>query len=105
MIDNTSFFRQIPLTGAQADMLLQRNTTMRLIQVDPGYCKVELDSGAIGFVMTAMLEPVPRGNPDGLPDGPGIEDLGPDVIDPTPPTPPVGPGIPDVLPPTIDPEP
>ena len=101
-LDNTSFFRQIPLTGAQPDLLLQRHTTMRLIQVSPSYCRVELDSGEVGFVMTAMLEPVPRKKPDGLPDGPGIEDLNPDVIDPNPP---VGPGIPDVLPPTIEPEP
>ena len=99
MVDNTSFFRQIPLTGAQADLLLQRHTNMRLIQVSPGYSRVELDSGEVGFVMTAMLEPVPRQNPN--PDGPGIEDPNPDVIDPNPP---VGPGIPDVLPPTIDPE-
>ena len=83
-------------------MLLQRHTTMRVIQIDPGYCKVELDSGAIGFVMTAMLEPIPPKQPDNIPP-PDLPD-GPDILDPVPPTPPVGPGIPDVLPPTIDPE-
>lgn len=104
LIDNASFFRQIPLTGGQADQLLQRHATMRLIQIDPGYCKVELDSGEIGFVMTAMLEPIPPKQPDNLPVNPSD---GPPIINPPPidPQPPVGSGIPDILPPTIDPEP
>lgn len=104
LIDNTSFFRQIPLSGSQADLLLQRGATMRLIQIDPGYCKVELDSGEIGFVMTAMLEPIPPKQPGNLPVNPSD---GPPIINPPPidPQPPVGSGIPDVLPPTIDPEP
>ena len=101
LIDNTSFFRQIPLTGGQADLLLQRHTTMRVIQTDPGYCKVELDSGEIGFVMTAMLEPIPVKQPERPVEHP-ID--GPTIIEPDP-TPPTGPGVPDLLPPTIDPEP
>ena len=101
MIDNTSFFRQLPLSGGQADLLLQRHTSVRIIKLDPGYSKVELDSGEIGFVQTAMLEPMPVRKPDGGPDGPAVEDSKPDILDPIPPT---GPGMPEVLPPTIDPE-
>ncbi len=102
LIDNTSFFRQIPLAGGQADLLLQRHTTMKVIQIDPGYCRVELDSGEIGFVMTAMIEPIPVKVPERPVDEP-ID--GPTIIEPIDPDPPVGPGVPDLLPPTIDPEP
>lgn len=98
MIDNTSFFRQIPLSGGQADLLLQRHATMRVIQLDPGYSKVELDSGEVGFVMTAMLEPIPANQPD---EQPGDLGDGPAVLDPDPST--GGTGVPDLLPPTIEP--
>ncbi|MGA0899714.1 MAG: hypothetical protein ACO3SO_04840 [Luteolibacter sp.] len=106
IIDNTSFFRQLPLSGAQADLLLQRHTSVRLIQVDGGYSKVELDNGEIGFVLTAMLEPNAPRLPDAskgfaYPDGAGV-DAGADDRNALPP---VGPGMPDMLPPTIDPEP
>lgn len=101
MIDNTSFFRQLPLSGGQADLLLQRHTSVRVIKLDPGYSKVELDSGEIGFVQTAMLEPMPVAKPDKQPDGPTADGPKPDVLDPTPP---VGPGMPELLPPTIEPE-
>lgn len=99
MIDNTSFFRHLPLGGAQADLLLQRHTAMRVIQLEPGYSKVELDSGEVGFVLTAMLEAIPPKVPVN-PDQPDRSDQ----LDPIPPTPPVGSGVPDLLPPTIEPE-
>ena len=81
-------------------MLLQRHTTMRLIQFDPGYSRVELDSGEVGFVLTAMLEAIPPKEPGQNPIQPDLDDQ----LDTIPPSPPASSGIPDVLPPTIEPE-
>lgn len=101
MIDNTSFFRQLPLSGGQADLLLQRHTSLRVIKLDIGYSQVELDSGEIGFVQTASLEPIALSKPVERPNASEVEDRESDILDPSPP---IGPGMPELLPPTIEPE-
>ncbi len=55
-MDNTAFFKNKPSGDADADKLLTRGTSMKVISNYDSYTKVELDSGEIGFVPTVMLE-------------------------------------------------
>ncbi len=120
-MDNTAFFQSRPKGEADADKLLKRGTSMKVISTSDSYVKVELDSGEVGFVPSVMLEdpnaaqqmptthpgeyqvypplpgsgigqPLPVVDPAGLPPGGAI----PTVIDPdapaaTAPVPPVTP--------------
>ncbi|MBX3741583.1 MAG: hypothetical protein KF712_11365 [Akkermansiaceae bacterium] len=54
-IDNTAFFNKRPKGDADADKLLARNTSMKVISSDSSYVKVELDSGEVGFVPAVMV--------------------------------------------------
>lgn len=68
-LDNTAFFKIRPKGDADADKLLVRGTSMKVISYSGSYVKVELDSGEIGFVPAVMLEDpstvtqAPRTNP------------------------------------------
>lgn len=55
-LDNTAFFKVRPKGDADADKLLTRGTSMKVISYSGSYVKVELDSGEIGFVPPVMLE-------------------------------------------------
>lgn len=55
-MDNTAFFKTRPSGNADADKLLRRGTSMKVISSANSYVKVELDSGEIGFVPSVMLE-------------------------------------------------
>lgn len=55
-IDNTAFFKTRPKGDMDADKLLVRGTSMKVISHSGSYVKVELDSGEIGFVPSVMLE-------------------------------------------------
>lgn len=55
-MDNTAFFKTRPSGSADADKLLRRGTSMKVISINSSYVKVELDSGEIGFVPSVMLE-------------------------------------------------
>jgi hypothetical protein len=55
-LDNTAFFKVRPKGDADADKLLPRGTSMKVISVSGSYVKVELDSGDVGFVPSVMLE-------------------------------------------------
>ena len=107
-IDNTAFFRVKPNGDADADKLLPRGTSMKVISNSGSYVKVELDSGDIGFVPAVMLE-----NPNATPAAPvpGTNEY--QVYPPIPgtgmgvPLPPVDPaGLPPegAIPTVIDPE-
>jgi hypothetical protein len=107
-IDNTAFFKAKPSGDADADKLLPRGTSMKVISNSGSYVKVELDSGDIGFVPTVMLE-----NPNATPPAPipGTNEY--QVYPPLPgsgmglPLPPVDPaGLPPegAIPTVIDPE-
>lgn len=117
-MDNTAFFKTRPKGDVDADKLLTRGTSMKVISSSDSYVKVELDSGEVGWVPTVMVEDpnaiseVPAVNPgefqvyppvngSGLPLAP-VDPAGqppggsiPTVIDPeapaptTPPVPPV----------------
>ena len=55
-MDNTAFFKNRPKGDADADKLLNRGTSMKVVSVSDSYTKVELDSGEVGYVPTVMLE-------------------------------------------------
>ena len=55
-MDNTAFFKNRPKGDADADKLLVRGTSMKVISTADSYVKVELDSGEVGFVPSVMLE-------------------------------------------------
>lgn len=55
-MDNTAFFKNRPKGDADADKLLVRGTSMKVISTSDSYAKVELDSGEVGYVPTVMLE-------------------------------------------------
>lgn len=56
VMDNTAFFSKRPQGDADADKLLPRSTSMKVISADHSYVKVELDSGEVGWVPTVMVE-------------------------------------------------
>lgn len=55
-LDNTAFFKTRPKGDTDADKLLKRGTSMKVVSTSSSYVKVELDSGEIGFVPAIMLE-------------------------------------------------
>jgi hypothetical protein len=71
IMDNTAFFKERPKGDADADKLLARGTSMKVISSSDSYVKVELDSGEIGWVPSIMLEnpdaTAPTGDPFGAP--------------------------------------
>ncbi len=90
VMDNTALFKVRPKGDADADKLLPRGTSMKVISTSGSYVKVELDSGEIGFIPSVMLEDpnaLPPANPNEfqvyppLPHG-GIGEPLP-IIDPT----------------------
>lgn len=56
IMDNTAFFMARPKGDADADKLLARGTSMKVISASDSYLKVELDSGEVGWVPTVMVE-------------------------------------------------
>ncbi len=94
-MDNTAFFKVRPKGDADADKLLVRGTSMKVISYSGSYVRVELDSGEVGFVPSVMLEDpnaaatlAPTTNPGEyqvyppLPGGPGFGGALP-PLDPT----------------------
>lgn len=55
-VNNTAFFKTRPKGDADANKLLTRGTSMKVISHSDSYVKVELDSGEVGFVPAVMLE-------------------------------------------------
>ncbi len=110
VMDNTAFFTKRPQGDADADKLLPRGTSMKVISADNSYVKVELDSGEVGWVPTVMVEdpntaPVTGGefeaaNPNEIQVYPPMPGFGPETVPPLPgEAPPEG-----AIPTVIDPE-
>jgi hypothetical protein len=55
-IDNAAFFKSRPKGNTNADKLLKRGASMKVISSSGSYVKVELDSGDIGFIASVVLE-------------------------------------------------
>lgn len=75
---NATFFRSIPKGNEQADKLLGVATPLKVVSSKGTYVKVELDSGAIGYVPEIMV--IERGSPGEVPvTGPAapLTDYGP----------------------------
>ena len=66
-MDNTAFFKNRPKGDSDADKLLPRGTSMKVISQSDSYVKVELDSGEVGYVPSVMLE-----NPNAAAVGPEV---------------------------------
>ncbi|MBC8125849.1 MAG: hypothetical protein H8M99_01695 [Gloeobacteraceae cyanobacterium ES-bin-144] len=104
-IDNTAFFKNRPKSEGDADKLLPRGTSMKVISTSDTFVKVELDSGEIGFVPSIMLE-----DPNAVPGAPVTNPGEIQVYPPsgyTQPLPPLDPtGVPPdgAIPTVIDPE-
>lgn len=71
IVDNTAFFTKRPKGDSDADKVLPRGTSMKVVSTVDSYLKVELDSGEIGFVPSVMVEgsaenaaPLPPTNPN-----------------------------------------
>ncbi len=52
---NSTFFRVIPKGNSTADMVLQAGVPLKYISSEGSYTRVELDSGAVGFVPEIMV--------------------------------------------------
>lgn len=105
-MDNTAFFKNQPKGDADADKLLMRGASMKVISISDSYAKVELDSGEVGYVPTVMLE-----NPNAVMTAPAVNPNEFQVYPPLDgygqPLPPVVPAVapPEgVIPTVIDPE-
>jgi len=100
IMDNTAFFKERPKGDADADKLLARGTSMKVISSSDSYVKVELDSGEVGWVPSVMLEnpdaPAPSGDPFGAPN--------PDEYQVYPPLGAYGGALPAVTPAELPPE-
>jgi len=106
-MDNTAFYVKKPKGDAEANKLLKRGTSVKVVANSDSYTKVELDSGEVGFIPAVMLvdpasaTPVPVTHPGEyqvyppLPGGP-VEPL--PVIDPA------SQPLPDSIPTVIDPD-
>jgi hypothetical protein len=55
-IDDAAFFKALPKGSANADKLLKRGASMKVISNSGSYVKAELDSGDIGFIASVVLE-------------------------------------------------
>lgn len=110
-MDNTAFFKTRPKGDTDADKLIARGTSMKVISSADSYVKVELDSGEVGWVPSVMIEdpnaPSPQyGSPFGAPN-PGEYQVYPPVGGYGTALPPVTPGeLPPegAIPTVIDPE-
>jgi hypothetical protein len=81
-MDKTAFFKNKPNGDADADKLLSRGTSMKVISTSGSFLKVELDSGEVGFVPTVMVED-PKALPGSSTTNPGEFQV----------YPPLGPGV------------
>ncbi len=55
VINNTAFYKNKPKEDQSADSLLAQGTPMKIVALSGSCMKVELDSGEVGFVPTAMI--------------------------------------------------
>jgi hypothetical protein len=99
-MDNTAFFKVRPKGDGDADKLLSRGTSMKVISTADSYVKVELDSGEIGFVPGIMLEDP---NTAAAPPA-GTYPVNPNEIQVYPPMPGFGEPLPTVKPGEMPPE-
>jgi hypothetical protein len=107
-MNSTAFFRTRPKGDGDADKLLSRGTSMKVIATSGSYVKVELDTGEVGFVPSVMLEVAGSGTANDFPlDNPGEFQIYPPpggLADPLPLVDPAGLPPEGSIPPVIDPD-
>lgn len=77
-MDNTAFFKARPNGDADADKLLKRGTSMKVVSLSGTYLKVELDTGEVGFVPSVMMEN-PNATPGAITTAPGQYQIYPPI--------------------------
>jgi hypothetical protein len=107
-MDNTAFYKSRPNGDVDADKLLKRGTSMKVISTANSYVKVELDSGEIGFVPSVMIED-PNAAPQTTTTNPGEYQVypplpGTGIGQPLPPLDPSGLPPEGAIPTVIDPD-
>ena len=106
-MENTAFFKNRPKGDGDADRLLARGTSMKVVSHAGSYVKVELDSGEVGFVTAVMLED-PSASQATTPVNPGefqvYPPLGGAYGEPIPPVDPAALPPEGAIPTVIDPE-
>lgn len=55
-MNNAAFYRKKPRGEANADKLLNKGTSVKVVSSTSSYTKCELDSGDVGYIPTVMLE-------------------------------------------------
>ena len=104
-MDNTAFFKNRPKGDGDADKLLKRGTSMKVISTSGSYVKVELDSGEVGFIPAIMLENPNAIAPTGSPNEYQVyPPLNTGVGEPLPPLDPAGLPPEGSIPTVIDPD-
>jgi hypothetical protein len=109
VVDNTAFYLKRPKGDADADKLLRRGTSMKVISAGGSYLKVELDSGEVGFVPPVMVEGMADSTDSGMayPTNPNEIQLYPPLSGSASTLPPIGSGEQPpsgAIPTVIDPE-
>lgn len=92
IVGNTAFYSKRPKGEADADKLLPRGTSMKVVSTVDSYVKVELDSGEIGFVPSVMVAGSSENASSPLPTNPNEIQLYPPLPGSNQPLPPVAPG-------------
>ncbi|MFT4175175.1 MAG: hypothetical protein QM627_00830 [Luteolibacter sp.] len=111
IMDNSAFYLKRPKGNADADKLLKRGTSVKVVSSSGSYTKVELDSGEVGFIPTLMLEdPRTPQNLSGQPTNPGEYQVyppttdSPAFVEPLPQVNPADQPPTDAIPTVIDPD-
>ena len=76
LMDNTAFFFNRPSGDMDADKLLRKGTSMKVISTTDAYTRVELDGGEVGWVPTILLED-PNAPQDSFSTNPGEDQIYP----------------------------
>ena len=92
IVDNTAFFSKRPKGDSDADKVLPRGTSMKVVSNADSYLKVELDSGEIGYVPSVMVEGSAETSASLPPTNPNEIQLYPPLPGSTQPLPQVAPG-------------
>ena len=104
-VNNAPFFKSRPSGDTSADKVLSANTMMKVIAIEGTYVKGELDSGEVGYVLSAQVI-----DQNGDASGAGMDSLDPNAVQVWPPiggdVPIVDPSLPvaPVIPSEIDPD-
>ena len=85
-VNNAPFFKSRPSGDTSADKVLSANTMMKVIAIEGTYVKGELDSGEVGYVLSAQVI-----DPNSDPSGMSMDPVDPNAVQVWPPVGATGP--------------